>query len=132
MSAISLSSIVAEPSSTSPTISQNPTPWQKYLAERRPEIRQLQEALRSGSLSAAEAAYNNLVSLAKTELHQNNPFIWTNRAADFSAIGGALQSGNLSAAQQAFSALESTFKLRPGGESSAAAATSQSGVNVVA
>jgi hypothetical protein len=132
MSAISLSSIVAQPSSTSSAISSSPTPWQKYLAERRPEIRQLQEALQSGSLSAAEAAYNNLVSLGKTELHQNNPFTWTNRAADFSAIGGALQSGNLAAAQQAFSALESTFKLRPSAESNPAASASESGVNVIA
>jgi hypothetical protein len=119
-------------SSASPTISHSPTPWQKYLAERRPEVRQLQEALQSGNLSGAEAAYNNLVSLGKTELHQNNPFVWTNRAADFSAIGGALQSGDLSAAQQAFSELESTFKLRPSTESSSAASTLESGVNVVA
>jgi hypothetical protein len=132
MSAISLSTIVPQPSSASPTISHSPTPWQKYLAERRPEVRQLQEALQSGNLSGAEAAYNNLVSLGKTELHQNNPFVWTNRAADFSAIGGALQSGDLSAALQTFSELESTFKLRPSTESSSAASTSESGVNVVA
>ena len=132
MSAISLSSIVPQPPSTSSAISHNPTPWQKYLAERRPEVKQLQEALQSGDLSGAEAAYNNLVSLGKSVLHQNNPFVWTNRAADFSAIGGALQSGDLSAAQQAFSALESTFKLPPGAASGSVAATPQSGVNVVA
>jgi hypothetical protein len=133
MSAISLSSIVAQPTSTTSAISHNPTPWQKYLAERRPEVKQLQEALQSGDLSGAEAAYNNLVSLGKSELHQNNPFVWSNRAADFSAIGGALQSGDLAAAQQAFSALESTFKLPPGAESNpAATSTSQGGVNVIA
>jgi hypothetical protein len=132
MSAISLSNIVAQPSSTSSAISHNPTPWQKYLAERRPEVKQLQEALQSGNLSGAEAAYNNLVSLGKTVLHRNNPFVWTNRAADFSAIGGALQSGNLAAAQQAFSALESTFKLQPSAESNPTASTSESGVNVIA
>ena len=132
MSAISLSSIVAQPTSTTSAISHNPTPWQKYLAERRPEVKQLQEALQSGDLSGAEAAYNNLVSLGKSELHQNNPFVWSNRAADFSAIGGALQSGNLSGAQQALAALDSTFKLHPGAESNPAASASESGVNVIA
>jgi hypothetical protein len=69
MSAISLFSIVPQPSAASPTISHSPTPWQKYLAEQRPEVRQLQEALQSGNLSGAETAYNNLVSLANTVLH---------------------------------------------------------------
>jgi hypothetical protein len=68
MSAISLFSIVPQPSAASPTISHSPTPWQKYLAERRPEVRP-QEALQSGNLSGAETAYNNLVSLANTVLH---------------------------------------------------------------
>jgi hypothetical protein len=132
MSAISLSSIVAQPSSTSSAISSNPTSWQKYLAERRLDVGQLKEALQSGDLSGAKAAYNNLVSLGKTDIHQNNPFTLTNRAADFSAIGGALQSGNLSGAQQALAALDSTFKLHPGAESNPAASASESGVNVIA
>jgi hypothetical protein len=132
MSAISLSSIVAQPSFTSSAISSNSTSWQKYLAERRLDVGQLKEALQSGDLSGAKAAYNNLVSLGKTDIHQNNPFTLTNRAADFSAIGGALQSGNLSGAQQALAALDSTFKLHPGAESNPAASASESGVNVIA
>jgi hypothetical protein len=132
MSAISLSSIVAQPSPTSSAISSNPSSWQKYLAERRLDLGQLKEALQSGDLSGAKAAYNNLVSLGKTNIHQNNPFTLTNRAADFSAIGGALQSGNLSGAQQALAALDSTFKLHPGAESNPAASASESGVNVIA
>ena len=93
----------------------------------------MQEALQSGNLSGAETAYNNLVSLVgNTVLHQNNPFVRSDRAADFSAIGGELQSGDLSAAQQALAELESTFKLRPGAESSSAAATPESGVNTIA
>jgi outer membrane protein assembly factor BamD (BamD/ComL family) len=88
----------------------------------------MQEALQSGNLSGAETAYNNLDSLANTVLHQNNPFVRSDRAADFSAIGGELQSGDLSAAQQALAELESTFKLRPSAESSSAAATPESGV----
>ena len=109
----------------------SPTPWQKYLAERRPEVRQLQEALQSGNLSGAETAYNNLVSLGNTVLHQNNPFVRSDRA-DFSAIGGELQSEDLSAAQHALAELESTFKLRPSAESSSAAATPESGVIIIA
>jgi hypothetical protein len=132
MSAISLSSIVAQPSSTSSAISSNPTSWQKYLAERRLDVGQLKEALQSGDLSGAKAAYNNLVSLGKADIHQNNPFTLTNRAADFSAIGSALQSGDLSGAQQALAALDSTFRPHPGAESSSAAAASESGVNVIA
>jgi len=83
-------------------------------------------------LSGAKAAYNNLVSLGKNELHQNNPFVLTNRAADFRAIGSALQSGNISGAQQALAALDSTFKLHLGAESNPAASTSESAVNVIA
>jgi hypothetical protein len=133
MSAISLSSIVAQPSSTSSPISSNPTSWQQYLTQRRLDVRQLNEALQSGDLSGAKAAYNNLVSLGKTDINQNNPFTLTNRAADFSAIGGALQSGDLSGAQQALAALDNTFKVKlHGAESNPAASTSESGVNVIA
>lgn len=132
MSAISLSNIVAQPSSTSSAISSNPTTWQKYLAERRLDVGQLKEALQSGDLSGAKAAYNNLISLGKADIHQNNPFTLTNRAADFSAIGSALQSGNLSGAQQALAALDSTFRPHPGAQSNPVAAASESGVNVIA
>jgi hypothetical protein len=132
MSAISLSSIVAQPSSTSSAISAKPSSWQQCLTQRRVDVGQLNQALQSGDLSGAKAAYNNLISLGKADIHQNNPFTLTNRAADFSAIGGALQSGNLSGAQQALAALDSTFKLHPGAESNPAASASESGVNVIA
>ena len=134
MSAISLSSIVAQPSSTSSAISAKPSSWQQYLTQRRVDVGQLNQALQSGDLSGAKAAYNNLISLGKADIHQNNPFTLTNRAADFSAIGSALQSGNISGAHQALAALDSTFKVKldPGAESSSATATSASGVNVIA
>jgi hypothetical protein len=111
MSAISLSSIVPQPLSTSPTVSADPksTFWQKYLDERRPEVQQLKDALKSGDLSAAEQAYNNLVALGNNVLHKDNPFLRSDRALDFNAIGGALQNGDLAGAQQAFAALQSTF-----------------------
>jgi hypothetical protein len=112
MSAISLSSIVPQPSSTTSTASPNLKTdfWKQYLGERRPEVQQLNDALKSGDLAAAQTAYNNLVALGNTVLHKDNPFLRSDRAADFNAIGSALQNGDLTGAQQAFAALEATFK----------------------
>jgi hypothetical protein len=114
MSAISLSNLVPQPSGTNTGASASVTTfWQKYISERRPEVQQLDTALKSGDLKAAEQAYNNLVSLGNTVLGKDNPFTRSDRALDFNAIGGALQNGDLAGAQQAFAALESTFKLPP-------------------
>jgi len=127
MSAISLSGIVPQPLSTTQTVPIDPklTAWQKYINERRPEVQQLDEALKSGDLAAAQQAYNNLVALGNTVLHKDNPFLRSDRALDFNAIGGALQNGDLAGAQQAFAALESTFgrKLPPAANLAPAPAT---------
>src|SRR5271169_4468323 len=102
MSAISLSSLALSqplsPTSTAPT-GPNSTFWQKYLNERRPDVQQLKDALKSGNLSAAEQAYNNLVALGNNVLHRDNPFVRSDRALDFNAVGGALQNGDLAGAQ---------------------------------
>jgi hypothetical protein len=142
MSAISLSSIVPQPLSTTPTpTSPESTFLQKYFAERRPEVQQLSAALKSGNLSAAEQAYNNLVALGNNVLHKDNPFLRSDRALDFNAIGGALQNGDLAGAQQAFAALESTFRQPPSAnlttpptpaDLSNADSTEASGVNLIA
>jgi hypothetical protein len=143
MSAISLSSIVPQSLSTTQPISQDPklTFWQKYINERRPEVQQLNDALKSGDLAAAQQAYNNLVALGNTVLHKDNPFVRSDRSLDFNAIGGALQNGDLAGAQQAFAALESTFgqKLPPSASLApasapvdAADAGAASGVNIIA
>jgi hypothetical protein len=112
MSSISLSSIVPQPLSTTSTASTNLKTdfWKQYLSERRPEVQQLDDALKSGDLTAAQKAYNNLLALGNTVLHKDNPFVRSDRASDFNAIGSALQSGDLASAQQAFATLESTFK----------------------
>ena len=127
MSAISLSSIVPQPLSTTQPVSTDPklTFWQKYINERRPEVQQLNDALKSGDLAAAQQAYNNLVALGNTVLHKDNPFLRPDRGLDFNAIGGALQNGDLAGAQQAFAALESTFgqKLPPGANPTPSPAT---------
>lgn len=145
MSAISLSSIVPQPLSTNSTPTNPKTDFfQKYFKERQPEVQQLNEALKSGDLAAAQQAYNNLVALGNKVLHRDNPFLRSDRALDFNAIGGALQNGDLAGAQQAFAALEATFKRPPSPNlttPTAAAsstspdaieATTTSGVNLIA
>jgi hypothetical protein len=137
MSAISLTN-----SPLSATPSTSTTPWQAYFRERQPEILQLNKDLKAGDLTAAQHDYNNLVSLGNTVLHSKNPFVRSDRALDFDAIGGALQNGDLAGARQAFAALEKTFahKLPPAATPSsplpATAAnlsdTTASGVNVIA
>jgi hypothetical protein len=114
MSAISLSSLVSQSLPPTPaSTSAESTFLQKYYKERQPDVLQLNEALKSGNLSAAEQAYNNLVALGNNVLHNGNPFLRSDRALDFNAIGGALQNGDLAGAQKAFAALESTFKQPP-------------------
>jgi hypothetical protein len=108
MSAINLTNIPAATTSATSV-----TPLQAYFKARRPEVQELKDALQSGDLAGAQQAYNNLVSLGKTMLDRNNPFLRTDRAADFSAIGNALASGNLAAAQQAFAVLHGTFGNEP-------------------
>jgi hypothetical protein len=118
MSATSISSIVI-PQALSTGPSTPPTSLQTYFKERRVEVQQLNEALKSGDLSAAQQAYNNIVALGNNELHKDNPFLRSDRGLDFNAIGGALQNGDLAGAQQAFAALQSTFggKLPPAANS---------------
>ncbi len=141
MSAISLTSIVPQPPSTTPvSTGAAKFSWKEYNAERAPEVAQLGAALKSGNLGAAEQAYQNLIALGKSQLNQDNPFVKADRALDFNAIGGALQNGDLAGAQQAFADLQSTFTKPPASLSPQTTTTSTSpadlaetgGVNIVA
>jgi hypothetical protein len=142
MSAISLSSLVAQATPATPTTTSGSTFWQKYISERRPEVQQLKDALQTGDIAAAQQDYKNLVALGNNVLGKDNPFTRSDRALDFNAIGGALQNGDLAGAQQAFAALENTFKAPPPVASSSSVPTSvtsasdhedgASAVNVVA
>jgi hypothetical protein len=107
MAAISLTNV---PPSTSSSGTLTPN----YFKERRVELQQLNQALKSGDLASAQQDYSNLVALGKNGLHRNNPFLRSDRGQDFNAIGGALENGDLNGARQAFAALESTYKLPPG------------------
>ena len=73
-------------------------------------FQQLAQALQSGDLSSAQAAYTALTQnlpskSANGASSQNNPF-----QQGLAAIGTALQSGNLSGAQQALQTLQSQMK----------------------
>ena len=134
MFAISLTNI---PVPVSTTLSKPETSWQKYVRERQPELQKLNEALKSGDLVAAQQDYNNLVALGNNVIHRDNPFLRSDRALDFDAIGGALQNGDLAGARRAVAALENTFqqkKVPPTdpGAGSPTAAISSGNVNVIA
>ncbi len=95
-------------------VSSNPISQQlqQYFHTRGTDLGQLGQALTSGDLSQAQTAFNNIVSLGKSNsgFANGDPFKLTNREQDFNAVGQALQSGDLAAAQQAFGALVNTFK----------------------
>lgn len=111
MSVTGISSLtVSHPLTTTPTATAEGTFLQKYFKERRPEIQELRDALKSGDLTEARRAYNDLVALGNKVLHKDNPFLRADRALDFNAIGGALQRGDLDGARQAFAALERSFE----------------------
>ena len=120
MSAISISNIPISNATPNPV-----TSLQTYFKERHAELQQLNKALQSGDLAAAQQDYNKLVALGNDVLHKDNPFLRSDRALDFNAIGRALENGDLSGAQQAFAALQSTFeqKLPPAANPAGSPAT---------
>ena len=107
MSATVISGLAVSQPLTTPAITSSPKTFQAYLKERRPEVRELQDALKSGDLAGARKAYNELVALGQNYLGKDNPFLRPDRGLDFNAIGGALQRGDVDGARQAFAALES-------------------------
>jgi hypothetical protein len=83
---------------------------QQYFQTRQSDLQQLGQALGQGNLSAAQSAFNNIVSLGQNGPFPNGePFAINQREQDFTNIGQALQSGDLAGAQQAFTALRDTF-----------------------
>jgi hypothetical protein len=89
---------------------------QQYFQTRGTDLGQLGKALSSGDLSAAQTAFNNIVSLGQGgPFGGGNPFKLTGREQDFTAVGQALQSGDLAGAKQAFQELVNTFRNLPQG-----------------
>jgi hypothetical protein len=82
----------------------------QYFQTRQTDLQQLGQALRSGDLAGAQAAYNNITTLGQSgPFAGGNPFRVNQREQDFTAVGQALQSGDLAGAQEAFATLRSTF-----------------------
>ena len=82
-----------------------------YIGQRQTQTKHLADALKSGDLKAAQAAYDSLTALAK-ESGLSNPFSRKDRAAEFNAVGTALKSGDLAGAQQAFAVLRDNLQGR--------------------
>jgi hypothetical protein len=81
-----------------------------YFQTRQQDLQQLGQALQSGDLAGAKAAYANIVKLGQSgPIPNGDPFRRTQREKDFKAIGQALQSGNLQQANEAFATLKSSF-----------------------
>jgi hypothetical protein len=82
----------------------------QYLQTRNSDLQQLGQALSQGNLSAAQTAFNNIVTLGQNGPFANgDPFFKSQREQDFDAIGQALQNGDLAGAQQAFTTLKQTW-----------------------
>jgi hypothetical protein len=86
---------------------------QQYFETRQSDLQQLGQALKSGDLAGAQAAYNKIETLGQNGPFGGNPFKITQREQDFNTIGQALQSGDVAGAKQAFDALRDTFTNPP-------------------
>ena len=85
----------------------------QFFHTRQSDLQQLRQALSTGDLAGAQAAYSNIVTLGKNgPFAGGDPFKLTPREQDFKAVGQALQAGDLGAAKQAFGALKATFQGR--------------------
>jgi len=80
----------------------------QYFQTRQSDLKQLGQALQSGDLAGAQAAYNNIASLGQNgPFAGGNPFRAIQTDQKFANLGQALQSGDLAGAQQAFASLGS-------------------------
>jgi hypothetical protein len=86
---------------------------QQYFETRQSDLQKLGQALKSGDLAGAQAAYNKIETLGQHGPFGGNPFKIARREQDFNAIGQALQSGDVAGAKQAFDALKDTFTNPP-------------------
>jgi hypothetical protein len=77
--------------------------------QRKQDLVQLANALKSGDLNGAEKAYAAIVQLGKTYGH-GQAFKMANREQDFEAVGKALQAGDLAGAKKSLEALRQTFQ----------------------
>lgn len=105
---------------------------QQYFQTRHSDAQQLDQALQSGNIDAAQTAFNSIVSLGQSGPFPNGePFAIQQREQDFSAVGQALQNGDLQGAQQAFQQLQSTFSPQTSQSGSGTGAISSAGPEIV-
>ena len=101
---------------------------QAFRQQRQADVAQLGQALQSGDLAGAQAAFDALTALGQSGPNKNGAtFARADRNQDFQAIGQALQNGDLAGAQAAFASLSSTF-----GQQSQQAQTAISAYHAVA
>jgi hypothetical protein len=83
-----------------------------YFHQRRADLSQLSQDLKSGDLAAAQQDFNSIQTLAQGGpfASSGNAFAVSARQTDFASIGTALQAGDTAGAQQALTQLESTFQ----------------------
>src|SRR5450631_3009460 len=83
---------------------------QAFRQQRQTDLAQLGQALQSGDLAGAQAAFDTLTALGQSGPNKNGAtFARADRNQDFQTIGQALQNGDLAGAQAAFANLSSTF-----------------------
>jgi hypothetical protein len=81
---------------------------QSYFSTRKSDLQQLGQALQSGNLADAQAAYNTITTLGKGgPFASGDPFRLSQREQAFAAVGQALRSGDLAGAQKAVAQLTS-------------------------
>lgn len=104
----------------------------QYFQTRHSDAQQLDQALQSGNIDAAQTAFNSIVSLGQNGPFPNGePFAIPQREQDFSAVGQALQNGDLQGAQQAFQQLQSTFSPQTSQSGSGTGSNSSAGPEIV-
>src|SRR5438309_6558303 len=88
---------------------------QTYFQQRRADLSQLGQALRSGDLAASQDAFATLQTLAQqhSPFASSDAFYLRRREQNFTDVGQALQAGDLYAANQSFGQLQGGFTGKP-------------------
>ena len=105
----------------SSTSALNPSNLQSLFQQRRADFQQLSQALQSGDLAGAQAAFEALSNLGQnassstssstsSSASNSGPFRNSKLAQDFNNLGQALQSGDLAGAQKAFATLQQDIR----------------------
>jgi hypothetical protein len=110
-----------------------------YYHQRSLDLKQLNQDLKTGNLSAAKQDFANIQTLAQSgPAGSGNAFAVSLRQQEFNSIGAALTSGDTASAQQALTSLQNTFQHGGAGGNptptspGSASPSSSNGVSVIA